>query len=619
VIDTYKKLLVLFPPKQRRQAKLMGPAILLTALLQVAGIGSVMPFLAVVSDPTIIQRNRLLHSAYEFFGFSSSHTFLLMLGTASFALLLIGNVVTALTTWWMVRFAEMRTHYLASVVLEQYLSRPYVFFLNKNSAELGVKVLSDVVQIVTGIVLPGLQMLSQLALTVFLLAFLFAVNPVLSLLVFIGLGGMYAAIYRIVRGRLRTVGTERATASAEQFRALLETSGAIKEIKLLNLERVFLDRFKRPNLRMARAVASQSVLSVTPNYAMETIAFGGILCVVLVLLATGGKLSQVLPLVGLYGYAIMRIKPALQIAYASISMMRFNEPVLDRVVEEFRVLSAETPEPAFERLPVTDKLRLRRRIELRDITFQYPGAPRPLFEDLSLDIPAGSSVAFVGLTGSGKTTLVDIVLGLLVQDSGSVLIDGVPVTTDNRREWQADLSYVPQQIYLSDDSVMRNIAFGMDAAQIDVAAVERAAKIANIHEFIVNELPQGYDTFVGERGARLSGGQRQRIGIARALYREGDVLILDEATSALDGITEAKLFASIKTASRTKTLVIVAHRIQTVRDCDTIFMMDRGRIIATGTFDELLSTNDQFRAMARLTSDHPDSVAETGAAVRRAI
>jgi ABC-type multidrug transport system fused ATPase/permease subunit len=604
MIHLYKKLVRLFPPDQRRQAKLIAPAIVFTALLQVVGIGSVMPFLAVVSDPTIIQRSRALHALYQFFGLSSTHGFLLLLGCLSFALLLIGNFVSALTTWWMVRFAEMRTHYLASVVLEQYLNRPYVFFLNKNSAELGVRVLSDVVQIVTGILLPMLQMVSQLALAVFLLAFLFAVNPILSLTVFVGLGGIYAAVYWVIRGRLTKIGTEKAEANEEQFRALSEAAGAIKEIKLLNLEHVFLERFKRPNLVMARSVASQSMLAITPNYAMETIAFGGILGVVVAVLATGGKLSQVLPLVGVFGYAIMRIKPALQIAYASVSQIRFNEPVLDRVSEEFRDIEFEPLGWIPQKSANTGKLRPRNRIELLGITFQYPGAPRPLFENLSIDIKAGSSVAFVGLTGSGKTTLVDILLGLLVPDAGILAVDGITVTDENRSEWQADLGYVPQQIYLSDDMILRNIAFGAD--DVDAGRVEQAARTANIDEFISTELPMGYKTRVGERGVRLSGGQRQRIGIARALYRDADVLILDEATSALDMITEARLFKSIRDSARTKTLIIVAHRIPTVRDCDTIFLMDRGRIAASGTYDELLASNDQFRAMARIGSGYSE-------------
>jgi len=608
MIDLYRKLVRLFPKDQRRQAKLIAPAIVFTALLQVVGIGSVMPLLAVVSDPTIIQRSRTLHALYQFFGVSSTHSFLLLLGCLSFALLVIGNFVSALTTWWMVRFAEMRTHYLASIVLEQYLNRPYVFFLNKNSAELGVRVLSDVVQIVTGILLPMLQMASQLALAVFLLALLFAVNPLLSLAVFVGLGGIYAAVYWVIRGRLTKIGTEKAEASKDQFRALSEAAGAIKEIKLLNLEHVFLERFKRPNLVMARSVASQSVLAVTPNYAMETIAFGGILGVVVAVLATGGKLSQVLPLVGVFGYAIMRIKPALQIVYASISQIRFNEPVLDRVSAEFREVEFEPTSRIHQKAAATGKLRLRHRIELRAITFQYPGAPRPLFENLSIDIKAGSSVAFVGLTGSGKTTLVDILLGLLVPDAGAVAVDGVPVTDENRSQWQADLGYVPQQIYLSDDTIGRNIAFGVD--DIDVGGVEQAARTASIHEFISTELATGYETKVGERGVRLSGGQRQRIGIARALYRDADVLILDEATSALDMITEETLFKSIRESARTKTLIIVAHRIPTVRDCDTIFLMDRGRIAASGTYEELLASNDQFRAMARIGSGYSEHLGD---------
>jgi ABC-type multidrug transport system fused ATPase/permease subunit len=428
---------------------------------------------------------------------------------------------------------------------------------------------------------------------------------------------MYAAVYWIIRGRLTRIGTQKAVAAQDQFRALTEATGAIKEIKLLNLERVFLERFKRPNLVMARSVATQSVLAVTPNYAMETIAFGGILGVVVAVLATGGKLSQVLPLVGVFGYSIMRIKPALQIAYASISQIRFNEPVLDRVYEEFKDLQLEPGAETQKKPAAVGKLRARERLELREITFQYPGAPRPLFENVSVEIKAGSSVAFVGLTGSGKTTLVDILLGLLVPDSGVLAVDGMSVTDENRSQWQANLGYVPQQIYLSDDTVSRNIAFGVD--DVDIVAVKRAAHTANIDEFISAELAMGYETKVGERGVRLSGGQRQRIGIARALYRDADVLILDEATSALDMITEAKLFKSIRDSARTKTLIIVAHRIPTIRDCETIFLMDRGRIVASGTYDELLASSDQFRAMARLGSGYSDALHDEQTAVGRVL
>jgi ABC-type multidrug transport system fused ATPase/permease subunit len=523
----------------------------------------------------------------------------------------------------MVRFAEMRTHYLASVVLERYLSQPYVYFLNKHSADLGLRVLSDVVQIVTGVLLPLLQLVSQLLLAVLLLGLLFAVNPRLSLMVFLGLGGIYVLIYRGVRTRLSNIGVLKAAANARQFRALSEASGAIKEIKLLHLERTFLDRFKAPNLQIARAVADQAALSLAPNYLMETVAFGGILIVVLVMLATGRNLSNVLPLVGLYGYAILRIKPALQTVYGSVSQIRANEPILDRVCDEFqafRVLRSTDDDAGPQ---VEAKLAAMECIELRNINFRYPGATDDLFANLNLRIDAGSSVAFVGMTGSGKSTLVDIILGLLVPDGGALYVDGLEITDSNRRRWQASVSYVPQHIYLADDTVLRNIGFGVETSEIDLADVKRAASAANIDEFVLSELPEGYATRIGERGVRLSGGQRQRVGVARALYRDANVLVLDEATSALDTITEAALLRAIGESQRRKTVIMVAHRITTIRDCDMIFLLDRGRIVARGTYETLMEESEQFRALSRMAdnaslSSEVDELESESAQIREA-
>ena len=245
-------------------------------------------------------------------------------------------------------------------------------------------------------------------------------------------------------------------------------------------------------------------------------------------------------------------------------------------------------------LPFKDKL------ELRNVAFQYPETDTPVIKDFSLTIKANTSVAFVGSTGSGKTTTVDILLGLLEPKTGQLVVDGVEVTEDNVAGWQKNLGYVPQLIYLNDDTIARNIAFGVHPTQLDMAAVERAAKLANIHDFITEELPQGYETPVGERGIRLSGGQRQRLGIARALYHNPEVLVLDEATSALDGVTEDSIFNAVDDIGKSKTIVMIAHRISTVRNCHVIYVLEKGRIVAQGTYDELLASSAKFRAIAQV-------------------
>jgi ABC-type multidrug transport system fused ATPase/permease subunit len=343
------------------------------------------------------------------------------------------------------------------------------------------------------------------------------------------------------------------------------------------------------------------VLGTVPSYALEVVAFGGILAIVLFKLADGSGIAHALPLVGLYGYAILRIKPALQGIYGSVAQIRFNRPVLDRVYEQYRLDRAALAIPAGSK-PVT----FSSSIELSEISYRYPGTDHDLFSRLNLRIAAGSSVGFVGPTGSGKTTLVDIILGLLIPAGGSVKVDGVEITEENRRGWQRLMSYVPQQVYLADDTILKNIAFGVDEEHIDVSRAERAAMEASIHEFIASQ-PLGYRTRVGERGVRISGGQRQRIGIARALYRSASVLVLDEATSALDGRTERQVYENIHASGGNRTTLTIAHRLSSVQGCDVIHVVEAGRVVASGTYDNLLQTSEVFRAMSRVSTDAADA------------
>jgi ABC-type multidrug transport system fused ATPase/permease subunit len=304
----------------------------------------------------------------------------------------------------------------------------------------------------------------------------------------------------------------------------------------------------------------------------------------------------VVPVLAVYAFASLRIFPALQRIYVSMTQMRFSKPTLDKLHEDMKAAEANARAlPPVERGAV---VRLTEALTLEDIHYAYPQAERPAVRGLSLTIPARSTVGIVGGTGAGKTTTVDIILGLLLPQKGRFAVDGLPITAANLRAWQQSVGYVPQQIFLTDDTIAANIAFGREPKDIDRAAVERAARTAELHDFVMRELPQGYDTRVGERGVRLSGGQRQRIGIARALYHDPDVLILDEATSALDNLTERAVMDAVHNLGHAKTIVMIAHRLSTVRGCDTIFMLEHGRVVAQGSYDALIETNRQFRALA---------------------
>jgi ABC-type multidrug transport system fused ATPase/permease subunit len=303
--------------------------------------------------------------------------------------------------------------------------------------------------------------------------------------------------------------------------------------------------------------------------------------------------------------ATMRLLPSLQQIYFGMVTIRSAGPVLDVIVADF----ASSPPPLPDPEPDAPPMKLERELALDGVSFAYDSTDRPTLQGVDLTIPARATVGIVGGTGAGKTTLVDLVLGLLSPASGAIRVDGTTLTPDNLRSWRGSIAYVPQTIFLTDDTIAANIAFGVPKAEIDMAAVEHAAQVAALHDFILSDLPAGYETRVGERGVRLSGGQRQRIGIARAMYRDPTLLIMDEATSALDNVTEREVMEAVQRIRGDKTIILIAHRLSTVRSCDTIFLMERGRLLAQGSYDTLLATSAVFR---RMVSGGSDAVADKG-------
>lgn len=592
VVEAAAKLLALMDARERRRFLLLLPAVTAMALLQVVGIASVLPFLAIVTDPTVVESNRLLARAYDLLGFTSLNSFLVFAGAAALVLLVVGNGFTAFVEWLLLRYSWNLNHNLSVKLLREYLAKPYVFFLDRNTAGLATNILSEVKQAVRGFVLAALQLITRSIVTLFVLGLLLALYPLLALMTFGFLGAAYGVTFLFVRRGMAESGRLRSQADRARFQAASEALSGIKDIRILGREEPFLRRFARHSRVYEKQMARQQVIASVPRYAFETIAFGGMLIIVLVLLLRGHGVADIVPTLGVFAFATMRLLPALQSLFASLTALRFSTPSIDVLHRDLEALGRHpAPTRPVEPLPFG------RSIELRGVRFTYPGALRPVLDGFDLRIEANTTVGLVGATGSGKTTTVDILLGLLEPEEGQLLIDGVPVTDENRRAWQANLGYVPQQIYLADDTIAGNIAFGVRREDIDMAAVERAARLANVHDFIESELPAGYQTMIGERGVRLSGGQRQRLGIARALYHDPKVLVFDEATSALDNVTEESIFRAVSELGRSKTIVMIAHRMSTVRGCDVIYVLDRGTVQAQGTYDDLLATSPLFRAM----------------------
>jgi len=589
---TIKKLLDLLTSSERKRAYVLMGMILIMALLDMIGVASIMPFMAVLANPELVETNAFLNTAFTKLGFTDPQQFLFALGMLVFLLLVVSLVFKALTTYAQLRFTLMREYSIGKRLVEGYLHQPYSWFLNRHSADLGKTILSEVGDVISNCVMPMMTLITQGAVATALLTLLILIDLKLALIVGLTLATAYTLVFKATRGFLARIGKERVKANQERFTAVIEAFGAAKEVKVGGLEQAYIQRFSSPAQTFARHQATAQVISQLPRFVLEAIAFGGMLLVVLYLMVQSGSFASALPIIALYAFAGYRLMPALQHIYGAGTQLGFAGPALDALHADLVSLQPEHPNPS------QDAISLKKAITLNQIQYCYPNAPQPALKNLSLTISAKSTVGLVGATGSGKTTTVDLVLGLLEAQVGTLAVDGQPITVHNRNAWQRAIGYVPQQIYLVDDTVAANIAFGLDPKDIDHAAVERAAKIANLHEFVANDLPEQYQTTVGERGVRLSGGQRQRIGIARALYHNPQVLILDEATSALDNLTEQAVMEAVHNLGHEITIILIAHRLSTVKACDMIFLLDKGELKAQGTFDELKNSNERFRAMA---------------------
>ncbi len=596
MIDVFRKVFSLLDAQERRRFWVLTVLLIFVALVEVAGVSSVLILLNVLADPTTVDNSRALSWLRGALGTETAFSFQVALAVIVIVVVFGGLVIKAGGTYAIVRYSFMRGSAISTRLLGSYLDRPYEWFLERNSAEIGKNVLSEVDGLTNRVLMPLLRLTSNFILVIAMLAFLMVVDPFITLLSAVTLGGFYVLIYMRLRGRLHQSGEDMMTALEQRYRTAAEATGGIKDVKLMGLESSYQGQFQKSSIRAARALIRVGIMAELPRYVLEAITFGALLGLVLVLLfRNDGNIAGIVPTLGIFAFSVMRLLPALQQTYHALANIRGSTAAVDLIARDYveaRRMPAATADDTARSLPVNTAL------ELKDIVFRYASANRPALAGLDLTIPARTTVGLVGGTGAGKTTLVDLILGLLTQNSGDVIVDGTPVTEANRRAWQNSLGYVPQSIFLTDDTVAANIAFGVPKDQIDRAAMERAARAAALHDFVMTDLAQGYETMVGERGIRLSGGQRQRIGIARALYRTPSLLIMDEATSALDNITERVVMEAVQNIRADTTIILIAHRLTTVKDCDRIFLMEKGRIAASGTYDQLVSGNATFRNMA---------------------
>lgn len=566
----------------------------LVALFEIIGVASIMPFFAIIGNPKSIQTNKTLHSIYNTFHFKSSQEFILALGVAMVVFIFISNFIRAFSVAVNNRYISVLRHSLQSRLLISYISQPYRYFLHKNTSELSKVMWNDTDCVISYVVTPFLQMATNIILLVFVTLFISIVQLKIALSIFSFVAVITLIFILFVKRKRNNSVVERGVAMKSSYITLNEVLGGIKDVKVFQTEESFITRFSASNRRYGQLWAKSATFSQTPKFLLESIAFGSLIAITLVILYTyNGDMGLVLPILVLYAFAGYKIIPAVQIIFVGIASLKQGWPSVGIIHDDLALVEALQKHPPFE-----DDLHFNHELKMQDVSFRYAGSERNILNHINLSIPCNSTIGIVGGTGAGKTTLIDILLGLHESYDGKILSDDVVIDGTNVGKWKEMIGYVPQTIFLTDASIAENIAFGQGADKIDMKEVVKAAETAKLHDFINNELPEGYQTIVGERGVRLSGGQRQRLGIARALYRNPRILILDEATSALDNQTESFVMEALELFKGHCTILIVAHRLTTIQNCDKIIVLQQGEITSEGSYDELRRNSKEFQELS---------------------
>lgn len=574
MINLYKKIWFLFDYNEKKRVVLLFLLMIIMAFFEVLGVGSIMPFLSVLGNPETIETNKYLSTVYNYFNFENKDSFLMFLGTFALFMLFISAAIRSITSYARFRFSNLRRHSLGQKLLKKYLQQPYSFFLSRNSSDVSKVILSETDLAVGQAILPSLNLLTYIIMTIALICFLILVDPILAFILASVFGGFYIIMYFSVKNHLSKIGNLRNEANTNRFKITSETIGGIKDLKILGREKIYLDSFKKPSYEFSHFQSISATLVEVPQFLVEVVAFGALLAMAMYTLADeGNEVGSILPILGLYAMGALKLKPAINIIYKSLGTMKFAESAINNITEDLKQSSQY-----IDIKNDNKRLKLENSLKLDNLNFVYPNTVKMALENINIDIEANTTVGIIGTTGAGKSTLIDMILGLLYPTKGRILIDQKELNLNNIRQWQNSIGYVPQNIFLSDDSITKNIAFGLEKDAINIEQVKNAARMAQIHKFIIS-LEDDYNTVIGERGVRLSGGQRQRLGIARALYHNPELLVLDEATSALDNKTELEVMKAINNMSGSKTIIMIAHRLSTVERCDKIIKLENGKIV----------------------------------------
>ena len=590
-----KKLFFLLTPSQRKRFYALQILVTLMAIVEIFGVASIVPFMALVGDMNQLQQDTFVAEIYQSSGINSESEFVFLLGVCVLFILLISTIISMFTIWKLSMFAHKIGTEIADRLYTHYLRQGWLFHASGSSAQLTKKIATETLRVTGAVLVPLVHVNAKIILAVLMSLSIFIYDPKVAIIGLTLFALTYFVLFRGVRMRLARYGLAVSEVNEQRFRLMNEGFGGIKDVLLLGRDNDFIKRFNKTGNTLAHSQGTSTALIQAPRYLMELIAFGSMIALVLYLIIThSGNLGMILPILSVYAIGAIKLLPAFQQIYSSVAVIKANIAAFESIQYDL--------DNSFKTKSVIQKAKQnylypKNKISLENISFKYPNKQDMALNELSMSIPVNSVIGIVGPSGSGKSTLIDILLGLIKPHKGMLKIDDKIINDENCRSWQNAIGFVAQSIFLSEGTIAENVAFGIPRDEIDQEQVEKVLKLAHLTE-LLETLNDGMHTRVGERGVQLSGGQRQRIGIARALYHKAEVLVFDEATSSLDGITEKMIMEAIHNFSGKKTIILIAHRLKTVEKCDQIFFIDKGKVADQGTYKELIEKNEHFKNMA---------------------
>jgi ATP-binding cassette, subfamily B, bacterial PglK len=597
-VNLIGQLWYILNPRERIEGSLLVCGMALGALFEAVSIGLLIPFVAVLREPDLVYKAPAVGSLLSFLNIHEPQGVLIAVGLGLVGVFIVKSGYLLLLYRWLFRYVFDKQVRLARQLLTGYLNVDYTFHLQRNSAEIIRTTTETLQRFTTGFLVSLLIVLGEFLVVVALIVLLMLIEPLATFGAIVVLGFPAAFVYRSMQHRLAVSGrlAERSLASMIQWTE--QAISGIKETLVMGRAAFFIDRHAPHARHFAESFRSSMLLSSIPRLVIDTLAVTAMVAMVLIILARGQNPQSILPVLGMFAVAAIRLMPSATRIANGLAQLRFHYAATEIIYNELRITS-DSQQPAESAVPARDSRSpplFERSIELEHLSYRYPSMPQLAIDDVSVEIPRGHWVGLIGPTGAGKTTLVDLMLGLFIPTSGRILVDG----RDLQNEvcgWQRIIGYVPQDIYLMDETVRRNVAFGLPDQDIDDERVWKALRAAQVDHF-VRSLPGGLDAMVGERGDRLSGGEGQRLGIARALYHNPQVLVVDEGTANLDNETEAAIVRTLAGLRGEKTIIVVAHRLSLVRDCDCVYLLKQGRVWNSGSYTDLLSTEPGFREFA---------------------